>query len=77
MFQQQDNRQKSPERRFLFVLGFVRIAFFFVLGLLIAFTNFFTFNIAREYKLLFGVILMLYAAGRTVVEIQSRKNRDR
>ena len=77
MFQPQNSRQKSPEKRFLFVLGFVRVAFLFVLGLTVAFTEFFTFNIGKEYKVFFGVLLMLYALGRAIVEFQSRKWRNK
>lgn len=67
------NQQKSPAKRFLFIFGFVRIAFFFVLGLLILLTDFIPFDVQKQYRIVFGVILILYALLRAYGEFRSNR----
>jgi hypothetical protein len=68
-----EDQQKSPAKRFLFIFGFIRIAFFLVLGLLILFTDFIPFNVDKPFRITFGVILVLYALGRAYGEYKSNK----
>ncbi|WP_207533735.1 hypothetical protein [Desertivirga arenae] len=65
------SQQKSPEKRFLFVFRFIRIAFFLVLGLLVIFTKFFTLNIDRPYQIAFGALLIVYALFRFFWEMKN------
>ncbi|MCX2452722.1 hypothetical protein OQX61_15695 [Pedobacter sp. PLR] len=56
--------QKSPQQRFLFILGLVMFTFYFVLGLLLIFWTDIPFEIQKTYRILFGVLLIVYAAIR-------------
>jgi hypothetical protein len=57
-------QQKSPQQRFLFILGLVMFAFYMVLGIgLIAWEDF-PVNIERTYRILLGVLLIVYAGIR-------------
>ncbi|WP_316747009.1 hypothetical protein [Pedobacter gandavensis] len=56
--------QKSPQQRFLFILGLVMFTFYFVLGLLLIFWTDIPFEIQKTYRILFGGLLIVYAAIR-------------
>ena len=57
-------KQKSPKERFLLVLGLVMLALYFILGLSVIFFDFIPLNLSRTYKVLFGLLLMVYAVFR-------------
>ncbi|WP_316840773.1 hypothetical protein [Pedobacter gandavensis] len=57
-------KQKSPQQRFLFILGLVMFTFYFVLGLLLIFWADIPFEIQKTYRILFGALLIVYAAIR-------------
>ncbi|WP_235964525.1 hypothetical protein [Pedobacter gandavensis] len=56
--------QKSPQQRFLLILGLVMFTFYFVLGLLLIFWTDIPFEIQKTYRILFGLLLIVYAAIR-------------
>ncbi|MBC8986287.1 hypothetical protein H9X96_10920 [Pedobacter sp. N36a] len=64
MFNLRTFKQKSPQQRFLFILGLVMFAFYFVLGLLLIFWTDIPFEIQKTYRILFGLLLIVYAAIR-------------
>lgn len=66
-------QQKSPQQRFLFILGLVMFAFYMVLGIgLIAWKDF-PVNIERTYRILLGVLLIVYAGIRFTRLINQRE----
>ncbi|ALL04276.1 hypothetical protein AQ505_01470 [Pedobacter sp. PACM 27299] len=64
MFNLRTFKQKSPQQRFLFILGLVMFTFYFVLGLLLIFWTDIPFEIQKTYRILFGLLLIVYAAIR-------------
>ena len=54
-------KQKSPQQRFLFILGLVMLSFYLVLGALLIFWNDIPFDITPTYRILFGLLLIAYA----------------
>lgn len=61
-----NNQQKSPTKRFLFVLGLAMFAFYFALGLFIIFWKDFPLALTTTYRILFGVLLIVYSFIRFV-----------
>ncbi|MBB2150019.1 hypothetical protein GM920_14040 [Pedobacter sp. LMG 31462] len=64
MFNFKTFMQKSPQQRFLLILGLVMFTFYFVLGLLLIFWTDIPFEIQKTYRILFGLLLIVYAAIR-------------
>ncbi|WGQ07624.1 hypothetical protein QG516_13715 [Pedobacter gandavensis] len=64
MFNLRTFKQKSPQQRFLFILGLVMFTFYFVLGLLLIFWTDIPFEIQKTYRIMFGLLLIVYAAIR-------------
>lgn len=58
--------QKSPARRFLFILGLGMFALYFVLGLTIIFWEDFPIELPLPYRIAFGVLLIVYSFFRFV-----------
>jgi uncharacterized membrane protein (DUF485 family) len=58
-------KQKSPQQRFLFILGLSMMLFYVTLGLLIIFyfekLNLDTEKFPTGYRIAFGIILIIYA----------------
>jgi uncharacterized membrane protein (DUF485 family) len=54
-------RQKSPQQRFLFILGLVMLMLYLALGILLIFWKDIPFDITTTYRILFGVLLIAYA----------------
>lgn len=54
-------RQKSPQKRFLSILGLFMFAFYFILGLTIVFWKRFPIEIDPTYKNLFGILIIVYS----------------
>jgi hypothetical protein len=54
-------KQKSPQQRFLFILGLVMLSLYLVLGVLLIFWKDIPFDITPTYRVLFGVLLIAYA----------------
>jgi uncharacterized membrane protein (DUF485 family) len=53
------NKQKSPSKRFLSILGLFMFGFYFVLGLII--WKDFPLALDRTYRILFGILLIVYS----------------
>lgn len=53
--------QKSPNQRFLTILGLAMFAFYFILGISVIFWKDFPLDIDPTYKNLFGVLLIVYS----------------
>jgi len=56
-----NNRQKSPAKRFLSILGLFMFGFYFVLGMIIIFWDDFPLTLDRTYRVLFGLLLIVYS----------------
>jgi hypothetical protein len=59
-----NNRQKSPARRFLLILGIVAFICFSALGLMVIFWDGILTTIPKGEKIAFGCIIIIYAAVR-------------
>ncbi|MBC7744313.1 MAG: hypothetical protein H7096_04360 [Flavobacterium sp.] len=58
--------QKSPAKRFLFVLGLGMFILYFALGLTIIFWKDFPIQLSIGYRIAFGVLLIAYSFIRFV-----------
>lgn len=60
-------KQKSPQQRFLFILGLTMLLMYFAIGIVLIFTNILPLDSNRfpkQYQIAFGVILIVYGAIR-------------
>ncbi len=62
----QYKKQKSPQQRFLFVLGLLFFLIYLALGLIIIFWKTIPLNISYHGRLAFGALLIIYAFIRFV-----------
>ena len=67
-----NRRQKSPTKRFLSVLGLAMFGFYLVLGLIIIFWKKFPIELDSTYRVLFGLLLVVYSFFRFVRLWQNR-----
>jgi uncharacterized membrane protein (DUF485 family) len=67
-------QKKSPNERFLLVLGILFFAVYLVLGIIIIFWKNFPFRIETQYRIAFGVLLIVYSFLRFVRLINANKN---
>ncbi|WP_423147555.1 hypothetical protein [Rubrolithibacter danxiaensis] len=74
MLHTNNREQKSPQKRFLLILGLVMFAFYFVLGLFIIFWDSFPLALSKTYRILFGVLIIVYSFFRFVRLVQVRKD---
>ncbi|ATP58124.1 hypothetical protein CPT03_17460 [Pedobacter ginsengisoli] len=74
MFNLKTFMQKSPQQRFLFILGLVMFAFYLVLGLTLIVWKDMPVTIERTYRVLLGVLLIVYAAIRFTRVINQKDN---
>jgi hypothetical protein len=74
MFNLKTFMQKSPQQRFLFILGLVMFAFYLVLGLTLIIWKDMPVTIERTYRVLLGVLLIVYAAIRFTRVINQKDN---
>jgi uncharacterized membrane protein (DUF485 family) len=74
MLNPQREKQKSPQKRFLLVLGVVMVVFYLVLGLTIIFWNDIPIALNKDYRTLFGILLIIYSFFRFIRLMQSRRN---
>nr|WP_294897273.1 hypothetical protein [uncultured Pedobacter sp.] len=67
-YQKFSERQKSPARRFLFILGLVMFALYFFIGVSIIFWDKFPlmYGVDRIWKIAFGILLIAYSFFRFV-----------
>jgi uncharacterized membrane protein (DUF485 family) len=67
-------KQKSPQQRFLFILGLVMLLLYFVLGTMLIFWKDIPFDISPTYRIIFGVLLIGYAVLRFFRLIKQNDN---
>lgn len=68
-----NREQKSPAKRFLFILGLVMFALYFLLGLYIIFSDSLPLAMDKPYRIAFGALLIVYAFFRFVRVLKARK----
>lgn len=56
-----NRKQKSPSKRFLSILGLFMFGLYFVLGVVIIFWKDFPILMDSTYRVLFGVVLIVYS----------------
>lgn len=56
-----NNKQKSPKRRFLLILGVTAFVCFCCLGLMIIFWDSMLPNFPKTQKIIFGIVIIVYA----------------
>lgn len=61
MFNFETFKQKSPQQRFLFILGLAMFLFYLVLGGLLIFGNTLVNQLEPVYRILLGCLLIVYA----------------
>jgi len=61
MFNYNNFKQKSPQQRFLLIFGLIILLFYFALGVLLIFWKDIPFDIQPTYRILFGILLIVYA----------------
>jgi len=69
--EQEQNKQKSPAKRFLFILGLGMFALYFALGVAIIFWKDFPIDLSFEYRLAFAILLIVYSFIRFVRLLRS------
>jgi uncharacterized membrane protein (DUF485 family) len=69
--QEKQNKQKSPAKRFLFILGLGMFALYFALGIAIIFWEDFPISLSFEYRLAFAILLIVYSFIRFVRLLRS------
>jgi uncharacterized membrane protein (DUF485 family) len=74
MFDFNTFKQKSPQQRFLFILGLVMFAMYLVLGVALIFWKNIPFDIKPTYRILFGLLLIVYAGIRFFRLINQKDN---
>ncbi len=56
-----NNKKKSLKERFLFVIGFLFFALYFCFGLAVIFWKKLPLDMSQNYRILFGVIIIVYS----------------
>lgn len=68
MFNSNHPEQKSPQQRFLFILGVAMIVIFFALAIAVTFfgdqMNLDSEKFPQKYRIAFSIVLIVYAAIR-------------
>ena len=54
-------KQKSPTKRFLSIIGLFMFGLYFILGLIIIFWKGFPIPLTTTYRILFGLLLIVYS----------------
>ena len=68
MYQKFEDRQKSPARRFLLILGLVMFTLYFIMGIMIIFWQDFPLMVGVDikWKIAFGSLLIIYSFFRFI-----------
>jgi len=74
MFNYNTFKQKSPQQRFLFILGLVMFTMYLVLGVALIVWKDIPFDIKPAYRIAFGVLLIVYAGIRFYRLINQKDN---
>ncbi len=70
-FNKEHKQQKSPAKRFLFILGLGMFSLYFALGIAIIFWKDFPIDLEFKYRIAFAVLLIVYSFIRFVRLIRS------
>ena len=73
-YQKFRDRQKSPARRFLLILGVVMLIVYFFLGVTIIFWDNFPLQMNMNYRIAFAVLLIVYSLFRFTRLIKEQQN---
>ena len=65
-------KQKSPAKRFLFILGLGMFGLYFALGILIILWEEFPIDLSFEYRIAFAILLIVYSFIRFVRLLRSQ-----
>jgi len=76
MFNFETFKQKSPQQRFLFILGLVMFLFYMVLGGLLIFGTQLLREIQPMYRIMLGCLLIVYALIRFTRLINQKPEED-
>jgi membrane protein implicated in regulation of membrane protease activity len=76
MFNFETFKQKSPQQRFLFILGLVMFLFYMVLGALLIVGTVALAQIQPKYRIMLGVVLVVYAVIRFLRVIKQRPEEE-
>ncbi len=57
-------QKKSPQQRFLLVIGILFLLIYLILGIIIIFWESFPIDMERKYRIAFGVLLIVYSGIR-------------
>lgn len=66
--------KKSPKERFLLVIGLLFFMLYFILGLIVIFWKEFPLVMQPQYRIAFGVILIVYSFLRFLRFFNSNKD---
>jgi hypothetical protein len=69
--EEEQSKQKSPAKRFLFILGLGMFGLYFALGIIIIFWKDFPMDLSFEYRLAFALLLIVYSFIRFVRLLRS------
>ncbi len=64
--------QKSSKGRFLLVIGILFFLVYLILGIVIIFWDKFPFKLQNEYRIAFGILLIVYSFFRFVRLLQKK-----
>ena len=76
MFNFETFKQKSPQQRFLFILGLVMFLFYLILGGMLIFGTVVLNQIQPMYRIMLGCLLIVYAVIRFVRLINQKPEQD-
>ena len=74
MFDFNSFKQKSPQQRFLFILGLVMFTFYIIFGGMLILWSDMPVPLERQYRVMLGCLLIVYAAIRFVRLIKQEDN---
>jgi uncharacterized membrane protein (DUF485 family) len=74
-YQKFEDRQKSPAKRFLLILGLVMFVIYFLIGVFIIFWEQFPllYGVEPMYKIAFGILLIVYSFFRFIRLIKNQQ----
>lgn len=73
-YRQRYPRQKSPHRRFLFVLGAIFFLAYVILGFMLIFYKSLPIPLSQDRRIIMGIILIVYGIIRGVRVVQQFKD---
>lgn len=76
MFNFETFKQKSPQQRFLFILGLVMFLFYLILGGMLIFGTVVLNQIQPMYRVMLGCLLIVYAVIRFIRLINQKPEQD-